>query len=209
MRANDKRWLFTLAVIVVTAMFAVQLLGLRVAFGAAAVLLAVHLARSALRRRRRRGAPRSGQVAVELFSPPSRYGPRQPVPLETLRRMLDGIGVGQVSVEEQALLLDEGEGRWARLVSSTPQAVVLVNVRVEASSAVAALVLCDALVPLLGPMTVTLDGVEMFLDGTTPRRELEVELRRRQRMREAQLAHTLGELAANQGKPPPRGPYLH
>ena len=124
--------------------------------------------------RRRKRASR--HVEIALRPPPERYGMRAPVPLAVLVRALEDADLGEVVRREDRIEVRAGTGAWTIVMVAEPAAVTLASVRVDSSSADHALLCCDALVPRLGPLTFCAEGIELFIDGTLPRVELERQL---------------------------------
>ncbi|MBX5484221.1 MAG: hypothetical protein IRZ16_20535 [Myxococcaceae bacterium] len=165
------------------------------------VYLLLRAARPTVRRAWRAVRPKEG-LAIELLPPPERYGPRDPVPFSALARAIEAAQLGTIERSEAGRLrLVTLEGEWLELSSSDPVATSLQNLRIESSSGDLAAFACDALVPRLGPLTFRENGIEVFIDGTLPRSELERELHDRRITRMNRLQHELKALEAEKQAP--------
>lgn len=111
-------------------------------------------------------------LEVTLLPPPERYRGRAPTTLAALAEALANARLGLVRVLPDALRLERGAHDFVQVQVTNPGRVVLADLRVEASSILEALAVCDALAPLLGPFTFVAPGAELFVDGTTPREDL-------------------------------------
>jgi hypothetical protein len=132
------------------------------------------------------------RLPVELREPGRRYGAVSPVPLDVLAALLASADLGVVRTGSDWI---EVQARQAltRLQVRDPLAVVLADVRLETSVLEHALYLCDSLVPKLGPLTFCAEGVELSLDGTQPRAELEELLRQRLLNRVRRISDAIDE----------------
>lgn len=166
--------------------------------GAVAVFAVWFLLRRAwprIRRVLREKNPRR-LLPIELLPPPERYGARAPVSFTAIARLLDEADLGRVEATDKRVRVVSSEGEWveASLAEPTAGGASLSSLHLTGTDAELILLACDALVPKLGPFTVRIDGVEMFLDGTLPRVELEREFRDLQMTRMRQLQRELEAL---------------
>jgi hypothetical protein len=107
-------------------------------------------------------------VTVELLPPPARIADRSPSTLAALLGALERTQLGAVRSDGRSVILRSGSGDLVELRVEQPDQVVLAGVSVRTNSAELALAACDALAPLLGPMTFRTQGAELLVDGTTP-----------------------------------------
>lgn len=123
--------------------------------------------------KRRPPRPRAPSFEVTLLPPPERYRGRAPTTLAALAEALSNARLGMLRVLPDALRLEGERGDFVKVQVANPELVVLADVRVEANSTRQALFVCDALAPLLGAFTFVAPGAELFVDGTTPREDLD------------------------------------
>ena len=141
----------------------------------------------------------SRHIEIVLRPPPERYRTRAPVPLVVLARALEDADVGEVIRGEDRVEIQAGNGTRTLVQVTDPGHVTLASVRVESSSAEHALLCCDALVPRLGPLTFCATGVELFVDGTLPRVDLERQFRDLQIERMREIRRSLDALESGGG----------
>jgi hypothetical protein len=113
----------------------------------------------------------------QVTSAGERYGTRAPVPLLKLARVLEDLALGAVEQSLGCLRLQRASGERAEIRVPASGACVG-NVSLKATTPEWAVLCCDALAPTLGPMRLVGGGIEMFIDGTIPRAELETEVQK-------------------------------
>lgn len=86
------------------------------------------------------------------------------------------------------MVTDEGE---ATVEVQDASRVTPDSVRLRASNRLCGVLVADALAVSLGPLLARVDGVELEVDGTTPKAQLERELWSRQMERLKKLEHDL------------------
>jgi hypothetical protein len=126
----------------------------------------------------------------EILPPGERYGARSPASLAQLASALEEGDVGAVERLDGRIRVRQRNGHWAEVAAPENDAHVG-TVRLEASTLELAVACCDALAPRLGPMRLRAGGLEVFVDGTKPRAELEEEVRQLQLTRARQIRDEL------------------
>ena len=155
----------------------------------------------ALRRAQRQLQPL--REDLEILAPGERYGVRAPASLAQLASALEDGDLGAVERLDGRIRVRHRSGHWAEL--SAPENDARVGtVALKASTLELAVACCDALAPKLGPMRLKASGLEIFVDGTKPRAELEEDVRKLQLARARQIRE---ELEAPPGPAPKR--YLN
>lgn len=189
MSYRDRRATVFTALLVVAALV-VGLAGVRIALRLAMFALVglagyylVSMLWKAIRPSRRRIL---GPVKLTLLPPPERYRGRSPTTLAQLVRALESATLGPVDVHPRSLRVTaSGHPDYVDLTCEDPEKVTLDTVQLQTNSTDFALAVCDAIAPWVGPHVFAAEGVELFVDGTMPRWELERELfdKRMQRTR--------------------------
>jgi hypothetical protein len=142
-------------------------------------------------------------VDVRLLPPTLRARERAPIAFTSLVDVVEQAQLGEVQVGPNRLRLESG--RHFVEVRASSGLVTLPMLQVEASQAELALLVCDAMVRALGSFKVSLDGVELDLDGTQPRAQLSRLLWLGQTERVRQLESALRQPEAK----PRKNEYLH
>ncbi|MHB8872588.1 MAG: hypothetical protein ACYC8T_02775 [Myxococcaceae bacterium] len=186
------RWVFVVAVLVLVLMLSplrgllgVLLAQWRVLVAMGVVALVIWALRSA---RAARGSA-ARWVEVELVSV-ARGGPREPVSLPELTAALRRTSVGKVRESGGVITIFAEDGQ-ATVEAADPARVTAQTLKLRASSRFCAVLAADALAVTLGPLLVRADGVEVEVDGTAPRAQLEREVWTRQMERMQQLEREL------------------
>jgi len=122
---------------------------------------------------RRQVARRALELTVK--SPDPRYA-RSPVRLAELARRLADANLGVVGLKGRSVRLTSPEGDWFELTASDGERVTLPDLSVSSTDPQLAVLACDSLAPVLGPIELGFLGIEMVIDGTQPRADLEREL---------------------------------
>lgn len=179
MKAPRRADLWTATAWLVLVAFSTWELGpvfLGLGLGVLACYLFVRVGLPRLRSARRAVLARTAPLHVfQLASAGERYGTRAPVPLLRLARALENLGVGAVEVSEGCVRVTRPTGERAEI--RAPEAGASIgNVRLKATTTEWAVLCCDALAPTLGPMRFAGGGIELVIDGTVPRSELESEV---------------------------------
>lgn len=129
---------------------------------------------------------------VVLRPPPPRFGVPGPCDLEALLRALEAAGIGEVRRARisGSLIVRTAEGDEVRVhTQGKAEGIVLADLSAEASSDELCALVLDALAPRVGPMEVELDGLPLFIDGTTPHETLLRTLHDRRMERLARAGH--------------------
>lgn len=132
-------------------------------------------------------------IHVVLRPPPPRFGVPGPCDLEALVRSLEAARLGEVRRSRGragALIVRTADGDEVRVrAQGKTEGIVLADLEVEASSDELCALVLDAIAPRVGPMEVALDGVPLFIDGTTPHETLLRTLHDRRMERQARAEH--------------------
>jgi hypothetical protein len=125
-----------------------------------------------LRRRLRAARPRDLLTGV-VASPADRYTDRAPVSLIALARQVEDAALGQVTVEGAVLRVSDRSGEFVELRVPDPRAVVRSGIALTATSVELAALCSDAIATRVGPIQLRIGGLDLFIDGTVPRFQLE------------------------------------